>query len=302
MYQQAQLYNSSPGFIRSGRSSLLRHAPSGVVRVSEAARAWGRPTSSASRRLGALTRSGWIRRVRRGVYQTDPLPDSPPRSFISSFAIARGARTAQRHATKPEKGDAAKRRGSIRARLRASDEAQTGAWFYKPISHALVHSASTRYWQRRSSLRGCRDSRTGPYFRADSRIARRLTARSMTRWASGLRNLQVTADLPREIVVDLPVARNSRALAHGAIDVNRMSATLTEEHAAARLQMPDELDPLHADMPSGSRMTSAPTKSSSARVRLASSTSSTASRKLALASSSVVPWLFAPGSSSTNAR
>jgi len=137
MYQQAQLYNSSPGFIRSGRSSLLRHAPSGVVRVSEAARAWGRPTSSASRRLGALTRSGWIRRVRRGVYQTDPLPDSPPRSFISSFAIARGARTAQRHATKPEKGDAAKRRGSIRARLRASDEAQTGAWFYKPISHAL---------------------------------------------------------------------------------------------------------------------------------------------------------------------
>src|SRR6185312_9661334 len=54
MYQQAQLYNSSPGFIRSGRSSLLRHAPSGVVRVSEAARAWGRPTSSASRRLGAL--------------------------------------------------------------------------------------------------------------------------------------------------------------------------------------------------------------------------------------------------------
>ncbi len=54
-------------------ASLLRHAPSGVIRVSEATRAWGLPTSSASRRLGALMRAGWIRRVRRGVYRVIPV-------------------------------------------------------------------------------------------------------------------------------------------------------------------------------------------------------------------------------------
>ncbi|MGH7648009.1 MAG: type IV toxin-antitoxin system AbiEi family antitoxin domain-containing protein [Gemmatimonadaceae bacterium] len=55
---------------------MLRHAPSGVIRVSEATRAWGVPTSSASRRLGALTRAGWISRVRRGVYRVIPVDAS----------------------------------------------------------------------------------------------------------------------------------------------------------------------------------------------------------------------------------
>ena len=62
-------------------ASLLRHAPSGVIRVSEATRAWGLPTSSTSRRLGALTRAGWIRRVRRGVYRVIPV-DAPTEAAI----------------------------------------------------------------------------------------------------------------------------------------------------------------------------------------------------------------------------
>ena len=47
-------------------------------------------------------------------------------------------------------------------------------------------------------------------------------------------------------------------------------------------------------------MTSAPFRSSSATARLASRVSSTASRRAARVSSRVAPWVFAPGSSSTN--
>lgn len=67
--------------VKDDLASLLRHAPSGVIRVSEATRAWGLPTSSASRRLGALTRAGWIRRVRRGVYRVIPV-DAPAEAAI----------------------------------------------------------------------------------------------------------------------------------------------------------------------------------------------------------------------------
>lgn len=56
--------------------SLLRHAPTGLIRVSEASRAWGMPSSSASRRLTALTRAGWMRRVHRGVYRVVPVDAS----------------------------------------------------------------------------------------------------------------------------------------------------------------------------------------------------------------------------------
>ena len=80
----------------------------------------------------------------------------------------------------------------------------------------------------------------------------------------------------REELVALAMAGHARGFTGAGVDVDRVAAALTEQHAAVPLQMPDQIDPLHAGSLSGSRMTSAPVRSSSARARFAASVSSTA--------------------------
>lgn len=57
-------------------AELARGSVSGIVTADVAATAWHRDTRAASRRLAALARSGWLRRVRRGTYQIAPLEAS----------------------------------------------------------------------------------------------------------------------------------------------------------------------------------------------------------------------------------
>lgn len=54
-------------------AALARVAHGGVIGIQESAKALGIPTRAASARLAALTRGGWLTRVRRGVYLILPL-------------------------------------------------------------------------------------------------------------------------------------------------------------------------------------------------------------------------------------
>jgi hypothetical protein len=120
------------------------------------------------------------------------------------------------------------------------------------------------------------DSRSGP---SNSRC-----------WALGLRSVQIPADLAREEPIDLAVPGNRAHLPCLAIDIDAVVAALAEKLTAVRLEVSDQIPPLHAaGIRRGSRTISPPPSSSATRARLASSTSLTASRRLARASSRVAP-------------
>ncbi len=57
-------------------AELARGSASGIVTADVAALAWRKDSRTASRRLAALARSGWLRRVRRGTYQIAALEAS----------------------------------------------------------------------------------------------------------------------------------------------------------------------------------------------------------------------------------
>ena len=102
-------------------------------------------------------------------------------------------------------------------------------------------------------------------------------------------DLQIATDLSREELVQLAVTRDGGCLPGRPIHVNGVVSALAQQHTTMQLKVSDEIDSLHALKRSGSRMTSAPTSSSSTSCRLASSTSKTASRRFARASSRVAP-------------
>ena len=54
---------------------------------------------------------------------------------------------------------------------------------------------------------------------------------------SGFRDFQISADLPREEVVDLAVARNRGTLSREVIDINGVPAPFPQELAATPLQV-----------------------------------------------------------------
>ncbi len=62
---------------RSKVAKIAKAASGGIVTLSAVAAALGIDRGSASRRVGALIRGGWIARVRRGVYSIRPLDASP---------------------------------------------------------------------------------------------------------------------------------------------------------------------------------------------------------------------------------
>src|SRR5208282_3810623 len=110
------------------------------------------------------------------------------------------------------------------------------------------------------------------------------------------------ADFSGQEVVHFAVARNRRRLTDQPIDVDGVVVALPQELAPAAFQVANQIDPFHAaGSTKVSRMTAAPSRDCSDMARFASSTSATASRRLLLASSMVLPWVLAPGSSSTNA-
>ena len=57
-------------------AELAKGSPTGIVTADVAATAWNRDGHTASKRLAALARGGWLRRVRRGTYQIAPLEAS----------------------------------------------------------------------------------------------------------------------------------------------------------------------------------------------------------------------------------
>jgi hypothetical protein len=112
---------------------------------------------------------------------------------------------------------------------------------------------------------------------------------------------RVAADLPRQMLLDLPMPRYRRHPLLPRIDVERVAAPLTEETTTLLLEVSDQVPTPHAAATrSGSRITSASSMLCLARSRLASSTITAASRRLLRTSSSVRPCELAPGSSSMN--
>ena len=88
--------------------------------------------------------------------------------------------------------------------------------------------------------------------------------------SSGQGNFKILADLACCELQDFAVARHAGHLLLWTVHVDGVIAALTQELAAVTLQVPDQLEPLHAAPRSnGSRMTSWPRKSSSASSRLA---------------------------------
>src|SRR5208283_5663680 len=117
-----------------------------------------------------------------------------------------------------------------------------------------------------------------------------------------LRNLEIGTDLAGQEVVHFAVPWNRRRLTDRAIDAHGMIVAFSKKLAAKSFQVANQIDALHAaGSTKVSRMTAAPSKDCSDMARFAPRTSATASRRLLLASSRVLPWVLAPGSSSTNA-
>ena len=73
-----------------------------------------------------------------------------------------------------------------------------------------------------------------------------------------LRHVKIFADLLGEIVVDLVVARDAGGSLGGAIHVNRVVATLTQQLAAMFFEMSNQVSAFQALTVSGSRITSVP--------------------------------------------
>jgi len=76
----------------------------------------------------------------------------------------------------------------------------------------------------------------------------------------GLRlwNLQVSADLPSEKVIQLIVSRHSRYRIGSGIHVDAVSAPLTEQGAPVFLQVANQIAALHPESTNGSRITFSP--------------------------------------------
>jgi hypothetical protein len=70
--------------------------------------------------------------------------------------------------------------------------------------------------------------------------------------------VKILANLSRQKIIDFPVPRDGGALPGASIDVDGMAAALTEQFAALALEVPDEIDSLHAVNLKGSRITSSP--------------------------------------------
>ena len=71
-------------------------------------------------------------------------------------------------------------------------------------------------------------------------------------------NIQVLADLARQVVIDLGVARNCGRLTRGAINVDRVVGSFAQQFAPMLLKVPT----LHVPTFSGSRITSLPATAS----------------------------------------
>jgi hypothetical protein len=168
---------------------------------------------------------------------------------------------------------------------------------------AFREALERRSWQEAADLVHPEDARRRQ--REDvNRLAAALAASGFSKeqgLGSGHWDRELFADLPSQELVDCAMAGYGSALADTTIDVDRVPPALSEQLTAMLLEMANQVDSLHAVNLRGSRMTSSPARSSSARARFASRVSSTASRRFSRASSSVAPWVLAPGNSSTNA-
>ena len=71
------LMTATPSATRRLVAKLAASADGGLLTVRAVARVLGRPTKVSSNILGALTRQGWLRRVRPGLYFIPPLETSP---------------------------------------------------------------------------------------------------------------------------------------------------------------------------------------------------------------------------------
>jgi predicted transcriptional regulator of viral defense system len=62
--------------LKAELADLARMSPSGLVTARDAASAWQKDSRTASKRLAAMARHGWLRRVRQGTYQIAPIEAS----------------------------------------------------------------------------------------------------------------------------------------------------------------------------------------------------------------------------------
>lgn len=71
-------------------AALASGSPTGLVSARDAATAWHKDTRAASRRLAALARQGWLRRVRNGTYHIAPLEASAfsPAAYDDPWTLA----------------------------------------------------------------------------------------------------------------------------------------------------------------------------------------------------------------------
>lgn len=71
-------------------------------------------------------------------------------------------------------------------------------------------------------------------------------------------DVEVFADFAREKFVDFAVTRNCGDLTRHRIDVNGMIAAFPNEPTAVCFKVTEKIEPLHATIGNGSRITSAP--------------------------------------------
>jgi len=84
------LETSTPSGTRTLVAKLAAAAEGGLLTVGDVARALGRPSKASSNILGSLTRQGWLRRVRPGLYFIPPLETSPgtPTTVSDTWLLA----------------------------------------------------------------------------------------------------------------------------------------------------------------------------------------------------------------------
>ena len=96
------------------------------------------------------------------------------------------------------------------------------------------------------------------------------------RWIDllGFRDSQILTDLPAEVLVDFPVARDGRYFLFSPVHVDGMIPTLPKKLASVSLKVADQISSFHTEIvPKASLIVSFPAISSSASCRLASRTS-----------------------------
>lgn len=86
---------SYSGAVKDDLASLIRGSSTSLVTAEGAAAAWGVTGQAATRRLAALAKHGWLRRIKRGIYEVLPIESATSAAGLYEDPWVLGSRVFQ---------------------------------------------------------------------------------------------------------------------------------------------------------------------------------------------------------------